>query len=116
MMLAVSCANWRVSTWVDRCCRQKKRSGADNEKVEHLCQGPFCHVRPSDMAWNREDLAHQDDILIQPSPTGSAIFVRRVSSAPVMSRKAGDDMAAPVTEGAELLQGNSEREDLPAPP
>ena len=116
-MLTVACAVWRVSTWVDKCCRHKKRGDDEQDKVDHICQGPFCHVRPSDMPWkNRGDLGHQDDILIQPSPVGSAIFVRRVSSAPAMSRGAGDDAGAPIAEGADMVQENPAREDLPAPP
>ena len=116
MMLTASCVIWRVSTWVDKCCRRKKGNEERKGKMEHLCQGPLCHVRPSEMAWNREDLAQRDDILIQPSPTGSAIFVRRVSSAPAMTRKTEEGVTAPVGEGTGLLQGGPDNGDLPAPP
>ena len=116
-MLAASCLVWRISAWIDKCCRRNKRREEIKEKMEHLCQGPMCHVRPLEMAWDQGDLTRRnDDILIQPSPVGSALLIRRVSSALAMTRKAEEDMNLPVGEGAKLLQGGPDGGDLPAPP
>ena len=54
-----------------------------------------------------------DNIILQPSPQGSTILVRRVSSAPGELREAGKGQEG---ERASLLNSEVKGEELPAPP
>ena len=110
---------------MDQLCCSKKEKRADlQRKMDQLGQHPLHQSSSLGVSYTRKPQGDQslnqgvglDDIVLQPSPLGSTILVRRVSSAPGALKRASKDLEQVVGERASLLNGESGGDDLPAPP
>ena len=130
-MISVLFVMWRITAWISGCCCTRKERRADlqrkmdkradlQQKMDRLGQHPSHQMTDLGVSFTRRCQGeHQpsnsgvglDDIVLQPSPLGSTILVRRVSSAPGGLKEAGT-----AGERASLLNGVSKDDDLPAPP
>ena len=119
-MISIIFVMWRFTVWVSGCCSKKTRRAELQEKMDRLGQHPSSQMSGFGVSYSRkrhgerpldQEVGH-DDIVLQPSPAGSTILVRRVSSAPGEMKRASREVEHTAGEGASLLSG----EDLPAPP
>ena len=119
-MISIIFVMWRFTLWVSGCCSKKTRRAELQEKMDRLGQHPSSQMSGFGVSYSRkrhgerpldQEVGH-DDIVLQPSPAGSTILVRRVSSAPGEMKRASREVEHTAGEGASLLSG----EDLPAPP
>ena len=131
-MISIIFMMWRFTEWVSGCCSRKTRRdalqekmdrrAALQEKMDRLGQHPSSQMPEFGVSYSRKRYGEQpldqgvevghDDIVLQPSPVGSTILVRRISSAPGEMKRASREVEHTAGEGASLLSG----EDLPAPP
>ena len=119
-MISIIFVMWRFTEWINGCCSRKTRRTELQEKTDRLGQHPSSQMSEFGVSYSRRRHGEQpvdqrlggDDIVLQPSPVGSTIVVRRISSAPGEMKRASREMGHTAEEGASLLSGD----DLPAPP
>ena len=124
-MISVLFVMWRITAWISGCCSKKAKRADLQRKMDRLGQHPSQQMADLGVSYTRRRQGeHQpvspgvwlDDIVLQPSPLGSTILVRRVSSAPGDLKGADRDLEQAAGERASLLNGESRGDDLPAPP
>ena len=119
-MISVLFIMWRVTTWLRGCCLRKSGRAESQRKTDRRDQIQQMEDLGMSFARRRQGESHLtnlgmglDNIILQPSPQGSTILVRRVSSAPGELREIGKGQEG---ERASLLNSEMKGEDLPAPP
>ena len=123
-MISVLFVMWRVTAWISGCCTKKARRADLQRKMDQLGQHPLHQSSGQGVSYTRRPQGDQssnqgvglDDIVLQPSPLGSTILVRRVSSAPGTLKGTNKGLEQIEGEGASLLSGELGGNDLPAPP
>ena len=119
-MISVLFIMWRITAWLRGCCLKKSGRVESQRKTDRLDQAQQMDDLGMSFARRRQEEPHLtnlgvglDNIILQPSPQGSTILVRRVSSAPGELREAGKGQEG---ERASLLNGEMRGDELPAPP
>ena len=119
-MISVLFVVWRITTWLSGCCTKKARRAELQRKMDSLGQHPSQQMTELGVSYTRKRQGERqplnpgvglDDIVLQPSPLGSTILIRKVLSAPGELKE-----AEAAGERASLLDGESKGDDLPAPP
>ena len=121
-MISVLFIMWRITAWLRGCCLKKAGRADLQRKVDRTDQRSSQQMADLGMSFARRRQEEHysadlgvglDNIVLQPSPQGSTILVRRVSSAPGELKGAGKGQEG---ERASLLNGEMRGDDLPAPP